>query len=616
MTQETSTLQPIALELAGLAGEMRAAEKMLAPALEGLSPDQRESAANLAHYIAMRRRDLRGLQASLAALGLSSLGRSESHALDAVTRVLGILDRLLGREAPRLPSAPSPIGLTRGRELLERHAASLLGPPPPGRRVRVMVTMPGEAADDPVLMRDLLAGGMDCMRINTAHDDERRWSAMIGHLRAAERETGRDCRVLMDLSGPKSRTGAILPGPRVLKCRPRRDELGRVTRPARVWLTTPERAAPAPPGIDAVIPVGREWMLSLSPGERIEFRDARGADRSMDVLSAAPGGVIASCAATAYLTPGTRLSTTGAARRTTEVLDLPAVEQSIALRAGDALILTRDAAAGAPAEIGEAGEILRPARIPCTLAGAFDAARPADRVLLDDGKIGAVVDTVTPDEMRLRITATRPGGDRLRADKGINFPDTPLPMRGLSGDDAAALPFIAAHADLVGLSFVNTPADVDDLAGRLRDLDAAHLGVILKIETRRAFEHLPSLLLAAMRMRAAGVMIARGDLAVEMGFERLAEVQEEILWMCEAAHMPVIWATQVLESLAKQGQASRAEITDAAMGERAECVMLNKGPYIRAALRALVDIVGRMEAHQDKKRQLFRELKIAGDFAG
>ena len=109
--------------------------------------------------------------------------------------------------------------------------------------------------------------------------------------------------------------------------------------------------------------------------------------------------------------------------------------------------------------------------------------------------------------------------------------------------------------------------------------------LILKIETKRPFEHLPALLLAAMRGTAAGVMIARGDLAVECGYERLAEVQEEILWMAEASHMPVIWATQVLEGLAKYGIPSRADITDAAMGERAECVMLNKGPHILDAVR-------------------------------
>ena len=92
----------------------------------------------------------------------------------------------------------------------------------------------------------------------------------------------------------------------------------------------------------------------------------------------------------------------------------------------------------------------------------------------------------------------------------------------------------------------------------------------------------------------------------------MAEVQEEILWVCEAAHIPVIWATQVLENLAKNGLPSRAEITDAAMGERAECVMLNKGPHVVDAVRFLAGVLGRMREHTTKKRSLLRRLSIAG----
>ena len=141
-----------------------------------------------------------------------------------------------------------------------------------------------------------------------------------------------------------------------------------------------------------------------------------------------------------------------------------------------------------------------------------------------------------------------------------------------------------------------------ELQSRLAELGADEKpGILLKIETREGFDQLPALLLAAMRSRAVGVMIARGDLAVECGYQRLAEVQEEIVWICEAAHTPVISATRVLESLAKNGIPSRSEITDAAMGERAECVMLNKGPYIVTAVRILDDILRRMQAHHAKE---------------
>jgi pyruvate kinase len=114
-----------------------------------------------------------------------------------------------------------------------------------------------------------------------------------------------------------------------------------------------------------------------------------------------------------------------------------------------------------------------------------------------------------------------------------------------------------------------------------------------------------------MRRPPLAVMVARGDLAVELGFERLAEVQEEILWLCEASHVPAIWATQVLDTLAKTGVPSRAEITDAAAGVAAECVMLNKGPHMEAALRTLVDILHRMERHHYKKRSIFRRLRVS-----
>lgn len=151
--------------------------------------------------------------------------------------------------------------------------------------------------------------------------------------------------------------------------------------------------------------------------------------------------------------------------------------------------------------------------------------------------------------------------------------------------------------------------DVHALQAALAKQGAPHLGVVLKIETRRGFEQLPRILLSALRLPRVGVMIARGDLAVECGFERLAEVQEEIRWVSEAAHVPVTWATQVLETLAPKGVPSRAEINDAAMGERAECVMLNKGPHVVEAVRMLDGILRRMAAHMEKKTPTLRRLR-------
>jgi pyruvate kinase len=214
----------------------------------------------------------------------------------------------------------------------------------------------------------------------------------------------------------------------------------------------------------------------------------------------------------------------------------------------------------------------------------------------------------------VEIVKARLKGEKLWADKGINLPDSELHLPALTQEDIALLPFIARHSDLVGYSFVRSVSDIHLLQSELAKVGGEHLGIVLKIETRKAFERLPELILAAMGSERIGVMIARGDLAVECGYERTGELQEEIMWIAEAAHVPVIWATQVLENLAKKGQLSRAEISDAAMAERAECVMLNKGPYVIDAVRVLDDVLRRMQGHQAKKSSLLRPLTLAQRF--
>jgi len=245
----------------------------------------------------------------------------------------------------------------------------------------------------------------------------------------------------------------------------------------------------------------------------------------------------------------------------------------------------------------------------------FDHAKPGERIYFDDGKTGGIITEVQSERITVQITRAAANGSKLRPEKGVNLPDTNLSLPPLTDDDLANLPFIAANADIVGYSFVRRPEDVQKLQAELARLGREDIGIVLKIETRETFHNLPRLLLTAMRSPKVGVMIARGDLAVEIGFERIAEVQEEILWVCEAAHIPIIWATQVLEKLAKKGTASRAEITDAAMAARAECVMLNKGPYIVNAVETLNDIIRRMEKHQFKKKGQLRPLSIAHEFS-
>jgi pyruvate kinase len=289
----------------------------------------------------------------------------------------------------------------------------------------------------------------------------------------------------------------------------------------------------------------------------------------------------------------------------------------IRLREGDALYLTPDSTAAAIRPVfGDDGEQLSPGEIGVTLPDVFTDVKAGQHIWFDDGKIGGVVEVVLPNRIEVRITHVPGAEAKLRAEKGINLPDTTFQLPALTASDLENLPLIAAHADLVGYSFVRRPSDVEALQEELRLLQREDIGIILKIETRETFTNLPALLLTAMRSPRIGAMIARGDLAVELGFLRIAEVQEQILWLCEAAHIPTIWATQILESLVKQGNATRAEISDAVLSVRAECAMLNKGPHIVEAIQLLRDIDRRMADHQVKKRSALRPLNVARLFLG
>ncbi len=446
-----------------------------------------EAAANLADYLILRQHDLAALQSRLASYGLSSLGRSEARTRSALDALIATLKRLCGEGDAPFPSAQA---MRAGHDLILAQCEAIFGPPRPGPHTRVMATLPSEAARDPALIKSLVAAGMDCARINCAHDDAIAWAAMIAHVRAAEKDLGVSCRVMMDVAGPKCRIEN-------LRC------------PAK---------------------------YKAHKGDRLKL---------LENLAAQPSGRIA-------------------------------IEPSFP----------------------EIVELLTP--------GA--------EVWIDDGKIGARVVSRDAGEAELEIFAARVKGVRLKLEKGLNFPSTELSLPPLTQKDLVDLDFVAQHADLVGYSFVQRVADVELLQDQLarRRGDAPPQPLVLKIETPLALRNLPQLIVQSAKRHPTAVMIARGDLAVELGFARLSEVQEELLWLCEAAHAPVIWATQVLDQFVKEGVFSRAETTDAAMAQRADCVMLNKGEHLVEAVALLRDILGRMDRHHVKKFARFSRLSAWG----
>ena len=455
---------------------------------DGLGDDDRARLHNLYHYLALRRQDIRPLQRQLMCRGLSSLGRLESRVMPTLDAVLCALAAIDGRPAP-FPS-PAEHEFFRGESMLAVATETLLGPGRAHRRGRIMVTLPGDAAERPEFILALARSGMDVARINCAHDDKTTWEDMAKHVRAAGTALGRHIAILMDIAGPKIRTGQVL--------------------------------SPA--------------STKIQVGDRIRL-----------------------CS--------------GA---------LPRVDDTAPF----------SAAVSVP-------EIVTRLKL-------------GDRVRYDDGKLEGVVDNISSQEAVIRVTRTKTNGSKLKPEKGLNLPDTVLGLSPLTMKDHADLAVVIEHADMLGYSFVSRPDDLDLLEDVLATLPprARPLGVVAKIEQPEALENLPALIAAAFRHRRPfGVMIARGDLAAEVGFERLAEMQEEILWLCEAASMPAIWATQVLEDLVKTGIPTRGEMTDAAMAARAECVMLNKGEAIIEAVAVLDRLMSRMDEHFTKKTPTLRALR-------
>lgn len=476
MTEDFSKL---AIELDRIDEIMLTAENDFRHFTDKVHLSNKRNAINLLHYLALRSLDIRELQDTLHAYGLSSMASSESHIrgqLLAISRRIGIEKENSAEVFDYITSKQSMA--KKATELFGKIA----GAPGPG----IMVTFDSTLADDYEKVKNLVQSGMNIARINCAHDDESTWFRMIQHIKRACKITGMNCKVYMDLAGPKIRT--------VIK---------------------------------------DKGKLEVKEGHSI------------------------------YLT--------------------------------DEANMTHE-----KTEVG------------CTVPGIAEQLHPGEIVLFDDGLIEARVEKTEEHRVKLlvlRISSKKPF---IKAEKGINFPESSLQLPALTEYDINCLPFINKHADLAGYSFVRNTKDILQLQEALGK--NSKLSLIIKIETPEAVKNLPDLLFCGMQRENIGVMIARGDLAVEIGFERMSEIQEEILWICEAAHVPVIWATQVLENLNKSGVATRSEVTDAAYAAMADCVMINKGDYIIRTMETLRDILTRSGGHHIKKRFIFRPLGIATRF--
>ncbi|MCD6654554.1 MAG: pyruvate kinase [Sulfurovum sp.] len=243
----------------------------------------------------------------------------------------------------------------------------------------------------------------------------------------------------------------------------------------------------------------------------------------------------------------------------------------------------------------------------CTLEKMGSLTKVGDPVYIDDGKVQLRVEEIIDEDIVCSVITKNDKGSKIKNEKGINFPNSELALAAISERDKEVLPAICEYADIIGISFVQSAADIYDLIGELEKLGKKKLiGIVAKIETKKGVQNLPYILEALLEYGNAGIMIARGDLAIEIGFENLAYMQEEILDLCASAHMPVILATQVLESKMKTNIPSRSEISDVIFAHKAECVMLNKGAYALETVKILKTIFRQMDLIFRKNKLLYK----------
>ncbi|KZV32831.1 plastidial pyruvate kinase 4, chloroplastic [Dorcoceras hygrometricum] len=545
------------------------------------------SATNMIHFMALKGLDVEQTKKELSSIGLSDLEDIDPYVLSSLSACIQMLVcstsdslHIMEGSVVELPIHKSMEFQTENlsRTTMMKMASSnqdlLLGTLQATRMTHIMVTVGQEVVENDTLVADLINSGTSIFRINCAHGNPQIWSKIISMVKRSSQLLEKPCRVLMDLAGPKLRTGTLKAGPGVVKISPKRNVVGDVLRPSQVWLS-PQGAGPPPPHLspDVIIHVdGQEFLSKLEIDDSISFSDARGKRRSLRIVSKCPifsgVGFMTECGKTAYVESGTALYAKKKRRKSSIgfVVDVPPSEQFVRLRVGDLLTISRDSSdEGGGLTCSDIGSH----RIACPSGYLFDSVKPGDRIAFDDGKIWGIIKGASISEVVVSITHAGLKGSKLGSEKSINIPDSDICYEGLTSKDLMDLDFVAAHADMVGISFVRDVNDIILLRQELVKRQILNLGIVLKIETKSGFKKLPLLILEAVKSpNPLGVMIARGDLAVECGWEKLAHIQEEIISICNAAHLPVILATQVLESLVKSGVPTRAEIIDADKGRR------------------------------------------------
>jgi len=563
-----------------------------------------KSLINMHHYLKLRQKDNVELQDELTKMGLSSLGRSQAHILRSLDLIVELLSKCHDKEYDKSQQI---LTIDEAEELMAKRAAMFGGEPKPKKRAetKIMLTLPSDAAKNPLMIEEFANAGVGIFRINTAHDGSLEWGIMAAKIAELNQNLHpqNKLKVYVDLAGPKIRTGKIRKVKAELKLEPQK----------KIYIThkNNENEFVKVPSDAYNIEVESDFYKKAKKEKELIIYTWNEKPKTIKVLFCEKGFIVCELAKKTKINEQSTICVQKKRKSIeSKVLNLPEITEEIRLLEDDLLFLSLEEIEGHSKIINEAVQILEPAAIFCTQKEFVKDAKIGNKVFIDDGKIGLQVIDKKPNGLLCRVVQVKLKGETLKEEKGINFPDSTTLVDAITKEDEKNLDSVIEFADILGISFAQSERDIIALKDLLKAKNKEHIAIVAKIETKLAVKNLPSILEALMYHENSAIMIARGDLAIEVEFENMSYLQEEILDLCEAAHTPVIFATQVLENQMKNNLPSRAEITDAAFAQRADCVMLNKGQFALNTIKKLEFILARMHTIFKKNRLLLGECDI------
>lgn len=569
-----------------------------------------QSLQNLKAYIKLRSMDIRELQNELTNIGLSSLGRAQSCVINSINQDIFILSRLLNKEYKETPNDKNALNFEDAKKIMLKNT-DIFGSHEEFFKTRVMVTLPSEAGESTELIRDLVKNGASVLRINTAHDNASVWNKMASFIKEENKKQDKDTKIYVDLAGPKNRTQKIEKvfkpfrigswrNPKTVELLPLKQEGALTTKGLKDELGNRK----------STLVVSDEFFEACLDAKEIIFDDLERERTQTYQLTVNNGRVFVEADKKITIFENTTCEIEdekGHHNIISKLYNYELLPQLIRVFKNQKIIITHKNI------LGQANfkyqDTVYSGIVGCTNKDIFPYVKTGDEIYIDDGKIGCkVVDT---NELGLicEVFLAKESGTILKEEKGINFPSTDLQIDAVTDTDKENFEHIAEFADIIGLSFAQTKEDIQTLQNMLKAKGKTTTAIAPKIETKTALRNLPQILETLIKWENHALMIARGDLAIEVGFDNLPYIQEEILSICEAAHVPVIYATQILEGKMKNNLPSRAEVIDAAIAQRADCVMLNKGPYVTSTVVIIKNILRQMHSLFQKNRQLLSSCK-------